>query len=136
MLSCQEEPPLSAHISLQCCSLSHNIAFPLINFFVRISKALEMPMLFLMDLDKGALRSEKPCTSCKTKLRNASFMGPEPQPQQDHPPSACTLLSLCSLKFLLSKLSLQLGKPGLGEGWQLWDVTDQLAILGATDNED
>lgn len=62
-------------------------------------------------------------------------MGPEPQPQQDHRPSAYTL-SLSSPKFLLSKLSLQLGKPGLGEGWQLWHVTDQLAILGATDNGD
>lgn len=51
---------------------------------MRVSKALEMPMLFLMDLDKGALRSEKPRTRCKTKPRNASFMGPEPQPQQDH----------------------------------------------------
>lgn len=28
------------------------------------------------------------------------------------------------------------GAQGLGEGWQLWGVTDQPAILGATDSDD
>lgn len=58
------------------------------------------------------------------------------------------ILSQCSLKCLLSKLSLQLGKtleegswsPGLGEGWQLRGVTDQPAILtvktGTTHSEE
>ena len=40
ILSCQAEPPdLSAKILLQCCSLSHNIEFPSINFFCKDIKS-------------------------------------------------------------------------------------------------